>query len=86
MTRKKTSDKKIRVTLDLSPQFFERLEKLEALADAGTKANLIRQALQTYEFLVSRALDGDTLCSVGRDGRKIEIALPGILPTSTIAS
>ncbi len=50
--------KKIRVTLDLTPQFYGRLKQLEELTEAGTKANLIRQALQLYEYVTKKTLDG----------------------------
>ena len=54
MRRKKATDKKVRVTLDLSPPFYERLEQLERMVDAGTKANVIRQAQASNHFAYNR--------------------------------
>jgi phage protein U len=58
MNKTKTpDDKKIRLTLDVTPEFYERLEALERKTEAGSKANLIRQALQLYEYFVIRTID-----------------------------
>jgi len=56
-TTKAADDRKIRLTLDVSPEFYERLEALERKTDASSKANLIRQALQLYEYVVMRTVD-----------------------------
>lgn len=65
--RRTTSEKKVRVTLDLTPQFYERLKQLEELTEAGTKANLIRQALQLYEYVAKKTQDGYSFRAV-KDG------------------
>jgi phage protein U len=58
MKRTKTpDDRKIRLTLDVTPEFYDRLEALERKTEAGSKANLIRQALQLYEYFVIRTVD-----------------------------
>jgi hypothetical protein len=58
MKKTKTpDDRKIRLTLDVSPEFYERLEALERKTEAGSKAGLIRQALQLYEYFVIRTVD-----------------------------
>jgi hypothetical protein len=48
----------IRITLDLSRQFYERLERLETLVDVKTKADVVRQALQCYEFMAKKTSAG----------------------------
>jgi len=65
--KKVTEEKKIRLTLDVTPEFYERLEALEQKTDAGSKANLIRQALQVYEYFVIRTID---------EGKEIIIRTP----------
>ena len=55
--KKAQDEKKIRLTLDVTPEFYERLEALERKTEAGSKANLIRQALQLYEYFVIRTVD-----------------------------
>ncbi len=80
MRRKKDATKKVRVTLDLSPPFYERLEQLEQLVDAGTKANVIRQALQVYEYLAQKTLEGHTFRAVDKDGQEEKIVFLGAGP------
>lgn len=67
---KKELKKKVRVTLDLTPQFYERLEELEDLVDAGSKANVIRQALQLYEYITKKTLAGATFKTVDKNGHE----------------
>ena len=68
MKKTKTpDDRKIRLTLDVTPEFYERLEALERKTEAGSKANLIRQALQLYEYIVIRTVD---------EGKEIVVRTP----------
>jgi hypothetical protein len=53
--------KKIRVTLDLSPDFHARLESLEGKTYLGNKAAVIRHALMVYESLVDLAKEGSEI-------------------------
>ncbi len=77
--------KKVRVTLDLSPEFYERLESLEQLVDGGTKANVIRQALQLYEYLAHRTIEGHTFKAIDQDGKEEKIVFLGAGPALKIA-
>ena len=65
--------KKIRVTLDLTPQFYKRLEELEELVAAESKAGMIRQALQLYEYVARKSLDGWGFRAVDSKGREENI-------------
>ncbi len=78
-TRRKTTSDKIRVTLDLTPQFYERLQKLEQLTEAGTKANLIRQALQLYEYVAQKTIDGYSFRAV-KNGDEETLVFLGAAP------
>jgi len=49
---------KTRMTVDLTPEFRERLEKLEAKTYLGNKATVIRHALAIYEYLVEMTESG----------------------------
>jgi hypothetical protein len=75
--KRKEPEKKIRVTLDLTPQFNERLESLEILVAAGSKADVIRQALQLYEYIARRTVDGYTFRAVARNGREENLVFFG---------
>ncbi len=82
MRRKKETSKKVRVTLDLSPQFYERLEHLEELVDAGTRSNVIRQALQLYEYIAQKSLEGYSFKAVGKDGEEEKLVFLGTGPAA----
>lgn len=69
--------KKIRISLDLTPGFNERLEHLERLVEGESKASVIRQALQLYEYLVKRHLEGASF-KVVQGGEEKEIAFFGL--------
>ena len=62
------SNKRVRISLDLTPSFYERLEALEKLTESESKAAVIRQALQVYEFISRRTLEGCSFRAVRPDG------------------
>jgi hypothetical protein len=68
---------KIRITLDLSRKFYERLEELESLVGAESKAMVVRQALQLYEYVAQKASEGYSFRAVGRDGREHNVVFLG---------
>lgn len=68
---------KVRVTLDLTPQFNKRLEALESLLEASSKAEVIRQALQLFEYIAQRQAQGYSFRAVSRDGQSEKIVFLG---------
>ena len=60
MMKIKAPEKKTRITLDLTPDFYRRLEELEAVVGAESKAGLIREALQLYEYVAQKVKEGYT--------------------------
>jgi len=82
LTKTQKPNGNVRVTLDLSAQFHSRLTKLECLLDAKTKADVIRQALQLYEYVVKKAAAGYTFRQVSPDGKEENIVFFQ-LPDST---
>ena len=77
---KKDSGKKIRMTLDLTPQFYDRLQELERLVEAESKASVIRQALQLYEYIAKRTKDGHTFKALTPAGDEETIVFLGPMP------
>jgi hypothetical protein len=59
---------KVRVSLDLSAPFHRRLTELEYLTHAESKAGVIRQALQIYEYVAKKTLQGHKFMSVDKNG------------------
>jgi hypothetical protein len=59
----------VRVSLDLSEPFHRRLSELEQLTHAESKAGVIRQALQLYEYVARKTLQGHKFISVDKEGR-----------------
>jgi hypothetical protein len=73
----KEDRKKIRISLDVTAGFYDRLESLEKLIEADSKAGVIRQALQLYEYVVKRHLEGASFKVVQGNEEK-EIAFFGL--------
>jgi hypothetical protein len=71
------SGKKVRVTLDLSAEYYSRLEKLEVLAGAESKASLIRDALLLYEQVAMRILKGCKLQTIDTKGEAETLVVLG---------
>lgn len=72
----KTSGKRevVRVSLDLSEPFFRRLTELERVTHADSKAGVIRQALQVFEYIAFKTLEGYEFRSVDKNGVERELA------------
>jgi hypothetical protein len=64
---------KIRISLDLSRPAFDRLSVLEQTTEATSKADLIRDALRLYEYLVRQSLKGARVQCVMPTGETIEV-------------
>jgi hypothetical protein len=65
--------RKTRISLDLSRVAFDRLSNLETLVDADSKADLIRDALRLYEYLVKQSLRGSRIQCVSQEGVVTEV-------------
>ena len=59
--------KKTRISLDLSPSAFDRLSSLELITDSSSKADLIREALRLYEYLVRQSVSFFTITATGQN-------------------
>jgi hypothetical protein len=63
MKRKETateseSEKRTRITLDLSDRSYRRLNELAELVEADSKAAVMRQALQCFEYIAKLSTSG----------------------------
>jgi hypothetical protein len=59
--RQNDRGKMIRMTVDLTPEFRDRLDKLEEKTYLGNKATVIRHALSIYEYLVDMTESGSEI-------------------------
>lgn len=74
MGKETTTEKRIRLTLDLTPKQFSKLQGLEEETGA-TKAEIVRNALRLYTYVAERALAGDSFRAVDKHGRTAEVVL-----------
>jgi hypothetical protein len=74
-----TASEKIRLTLDLTKPLDERLEKLKHITGSASKADVVREALRLYEYLVSRSAVGASFY-VEQDGKNERLVILGLTP------
>ena len=75
---KRNEDKSVRITVDLSSSSYNRLEQLELKTGAASKAEVIRQALQLYEFVVNKIKTGAEFQLVEGDKTKSLVLLSAV--------
>ena len=51
-------EKTVRITVDLTARFYEKLEAIEHAVGAASKAEVVREALRLYEYLATQAARG----------------------------
>jgi len=76
--KRKSDEKKIRVTLDLTKNSYERLKRLEEIIEVSSKADVIRQALQLLEFVAEKKTEGYTFQMSSPNGGRVIVPLLGI--------
>jgi hypothetical protein len=75
MSKQEKQKTAVRITLDVSLEFHERLERLVGRVKADTKKDVIRDALQTYDFLLAEHLKGRKVLLEDDSGRHREVLL-----------
>lgn len=65
-----------RITVDLSPAGYARLQRLATLANLSSAA-VIRQSLQLFEFVVEKTDQGAVFRYVDKAGREREVSFLG---------
>ena len=63
--------KRIRVALDFSQEALARLEDVQRLRKAATKAEVIRNALRTYEWLCEQSRLHRSIALHEHDGKQV---------------
>ena len=79
MLKARSREKKTRITLDLTPEFYQRLENLEMLVGSESKASLIRESLQLYEYMAQQVKEG-YIFRAQKDGDEKEIVFFKLTP------
>lgn len=69
---KRTKEKRIRLSLDLTQKQYGRLTALEN-EFGSTKAEIVRNALRLYDYVAERSLAGETFRSIDKDGRATDV-------------
>jgi hypothetical protein len=69
------SNSKHRVQFDFAPGALARVDKLVETTEAPTRADVVRNALRVYEWLVEKALEGKSIIIVGNRAREGPIDL-----------
>lgn len=70
--------RKVRITVDLSPALFERLERLTDLLGAESKATVVRDALRLLEYVAEQTAEGRRFFRETPDGEKEALVFLGI--------
>lgn len=75
--RKNSTNRFARVTVDLTEQGHNRLERLEGLV-AKSKADILRDALRLYEWAVQNYAEGGHFYTVDKNGNSERMFLLGV--------
>ena len=67
-----------RLNLDLGPNSFEALKRLQETLETASQAETIRLALQTLAKLVDEVEHGGRALIERTNGEKVEIVLPSV--------
>ena len=66
---------RVRVQLDFSQDAFDRLQALKDAIDARSNAEVIRKALQVFEWVYTKRREGSGLQLVRKDGKVTDVEL-----------
>lgn len=65
-----------RVSLEMSDAAFRHLDELATRCGVSTRSELVRRALEAYDYLVDARIRGGYLVVQFPDGRERELAIP----------
>jgi len=66
------NEKRIRLTLDLTPKQFAKLSALEG-ETGESKAEIVRNSLRLYAYVAEKAFSGSTFFETTKEGKSKEI-------------
>lgn len=69
---------KKRITLDVTPEFYDRMETLQATMGEVTKAQMVCLSLQLLEYVAKQRADGVQFFERDSDGRLREVVFIGL--------
>lgn len=64
-----------RMSFMLSQRAIDRLENIKQIADLTNNADVVRQSLRLYEYLIKEAIDGSQFVVRSKDGSEKPISL-----------
>lgn len=69
-TRLEEERETTRVQLEMPPRSMDRLRSLKDKTEASSYAEVLRNALRFYEFIVAEAELGHVVVTEGKDGKR----------------
>ena len=72
MESDKSSDKRIRLSLELTPKQSDELKKIES-ETGESKAEIVRNALRLYAYVARRAFAGDKFQVIDKNKRATDV-------------
>jgi|SRR3989304_9625628 len=66
---------KHRVQFDFAPEALNRLDRLMQMTESTTRADVVRNALRVYEWLVTKAIEGKEMTLTSQRGKEGPIDL-----------
>jgi BarA-like signal transduction histidine kinase len=73
LQNRKALDMTKRLNLALPSRSVERLERLKGITEAGSITEVVKDALKTYDSLVTHLKDGSTFEVIKPDGSRISV-------------
>jgi aminopeptidase-like protein len=67
------------VQFEFSPEALVRLDALKAVIQAATRAEVVRNSVRVYDWLVNQALAGNEIIVKDKDGNTIAQFKAGLL-------
>lgn len=77
-----TTSDRVRLTLDLTKEQDNRLIQLTRLIGKPSKANIVREALEIYEYIANSIKNGASI-QIEKDGKMEKLVILGLIHVNT---